>query len=153
MNLLFSYETNNVQVFAAHMWRERRVGRGTFSKGAVGAKGQMSQWSVCWYAGFLWISTFSALIVSWVTFHWLTQVCQTEGDRRQLLDRSIEKSLVRHPRFCNSTNTTSSRSSQFHLQMTLHTSFWVTRCSPLLCNKLHIVLCVKIYLCTYVTRM
>ena len=54
--------------------------------------------------------------------------------------------------WCNDTNMPSSRSSQIRTQRTLHTSLWLTRCTTLLCNKLYIMLNVKIFVRKCITR-
>ena len=80
--------------------------------------------------------------MNWPTFFMFTQVCQTEGVRTPLFDRVTEHPLGAPATLCNGTKLTFI-SVFAHKGNHIHFLLVRKRCTTLLCNALHIVLCVE----------
>ena len=94
------------------------------------------------------LSSFYRRSTSVASFVLLTQVCQTQGDRMELFDRAIDKSLVRSPH-CGTVQTHLHRPLLNFALIGHHTlSPRAKRCTTRLCDTMHIELRVKIYLRT-----
>ena len=71
---------------------------------------------------------------------------------RRLIGHSCSHRAIQQPPGAPSTVCNGTRSSQIRTQGTSQTSLWVNRCATPLCNKLHIMLNVQIYLRKCITR-